>query len=158
MKLLKTLLVITVILLVQTMVLNRFRFLKWIDLFLLMNIYYALNFSQLASLGLSLSSGLVQDSFSNGIIGMNAFSKTIVAYLLSSLSSRLMIKNPMIIMFLIGIATALDFLTIHGLRLLFGLPSSLSYQVLAAAALVNGTGGLILFHIVERVRARKEYA
>ena len=158
MKLLKTLLVITVILLVQTMVLNRFPVLKWIDLFLLMNIYFALNSSQLASLGLSLSSGLVQDSFSNGIIGMNAFSKTIVAYLVSTLSARLMIKHPIIIMLLIGIATSLDLLTIHGLRLLFGLKSLLSYQVLAPAALVNSAGGLILFQIIERVRAKKEYA
>jgi len=157
-KLLKTLLVITVILLVQTMVLNRFPVLKWIDLFLLMNIYFALNSSQLASLGLSLSSGLVQDSFSNGIIGMNAFSKTIVAYLVSTLSARLMIKHPIIIMLLIGIATSLDLLTIHGLRLLFGLKSLLSYQVLAPAALVNSAGGLILFQIIERVRAKKEYA
>ncbi len=158
MKLLKTLLAITVILLIQTMVLNRFQYLKWIDLFLLMNIYYALNFTQVASIGLSLCSGLVQDSFSNGIIGMNAFSKTVVAYLVSTLSARLMIKHPMIIMLLIGIATSLDFLTIHGLRLLFGLPSTLSYGVLSAAALVNGAGGLILFQIAERILAKKEYA
>ncbi len=158
MKLLKTLLAIILVLLVQTMVLNRFPYLKWLDLFLLLNIYYALNFSQFASLGLSLSSGLVQDSFSNGIIGMNAFSKTVVAYLVSTLSARLMIKHPMIIMLLIGIATSLDFLTIHGLRLLFGLPSAFSLGVLSVAALVNGAGGLILFLIVERIRAKKEYA
>lgn len=158
MKLLKTLLAITAVLLVQTMVLNRFQYLKLIDLFLLMNIYYALNFSQLASFGLSLSGGLVQDSFSNGIIGMNAFSKTVVAYLVSTLSARLMIKHPMIIMLLIGIATSLDLLTIHGLRLLFGLKSALSFGILSAAALANGAGGLILFQIVERIRAKKEYA
>jgi len=157
-KLFKTLLAITVILLVQTMFLNRFQVLKWIDLFLLMNIYYALNFSQVASIGLSLCSGLVQDSFSQGVVGMNAFSKTVVAYLVSTLSSRLMIKHPLIIMLLIGISTSLDFLIIHGLRLLFGLESPLSYGILSAAALVNGVSGLVLFQITERIRVKKEYA
>jgi rod shape-determining protein MreD len=158
-KLLKLLVILGAILLLQTMVLNRFRWIHFLDLFLLLNIYYALNSTEIAAMSLSLSSGFVQDAFSQGIIGLNAFSKTIVAYFISTLSSRLMIKHPLLIMLLIGVATFIDLLIIQGLRVLLRLgPVPLTQQTILIACALNMTVGIIVFQLIDRVFAQKEYA
>jgi rod shape-determining protein MreD len=157
-RLIKVLLAITAIFLVQTMVLDRFQWLNLIDLFLLMNIYFALNYNQMVCMSISIPSGLIQDAFSKGIIGVNAFSKTIIVFLISGLSSRLMIKHPFIIMSLIATATLIDYVVPYGLYGLFHLPPfPLNPQVVGAAMLLNSLIGIILFQITDRIRSKKEY-
>ena len=159
MKLLKIVLSLAAILVIQTQFLNHYSWSEYIDLFLLLNVYVALNTTQLPTLAVAIFSGLVQDSFSQGIIGMNAFSKAIVAYMISSLSQRLMIKHPLIIMLLVALATCADYMIIFGLHRLFGLKSNeLSVQFLSFGSAINSLAGLIIFQIVERVRLKKEYA
>jgi rod shape-determining protein MreD len=158
-KLLKMILVITCVLLIQTMLLARYGWSQYLDLFLLLNVYYALNFSQLSSLGMAIFCGIVQDSFSEGILGMNAFSKTIVVYFISTVSARLMIKHPLFIIFLISISTAIDTLVISGLHRVFSLPQpGLSPQAVLIAIGVNSFTGVIGFQMADKIRLRKEYA
>lgn len=155
----RTLISIAAVLLVQTMVLGRFERLQTIDLFLLLNIYYALNFSPLTCIVVGVTSGIIQDAFTGGIIGMNAFSKTIVAYCIAVISSRLMIKHPLILMLLVGVGTGVDLLTIHLLRKLFGLPQViLSYPTFLTASILNMLVGVLGYHITDRIRTRMEYA
>lgn len=152
-------LVITLVLLIQTMLLARFKWSQYLDLFLLLNVYYALNFSQFSSLGMSVFCGLVQDSFSEGILGMNAFSKTVVVYFISTISARLMIKHPLFVMFLISVSTAIDTLVITGLHRVFSLPQTvLSPQGVLIAIAVNSITGVIVFQMADKIRVRKEYA
>jgi len=155
----RTLIAIAAVLFVQTMVLGRFERAQTIDLFLLLNIYYALNFSPLSCIAVGVTSGIVQDVFTGGIIGMNAFSKTIVAYCIALISSRLMIKHPMILMLLVGVGTVVDLFTVYLLRRLFGLPLvMLSYQTLLTAAILNMLVGVLAYHVTDRIRSRMEYA
>ena len=159
MKFLNILIALVFIVLLQTQVLNRFYWGQYIDLFLLLNVYFSLGSAPIPSIGVALFSGIVQDSFSQGIIGMNGFSKTVVAYLVSSLSARLMIKHPLIIMLLVALATALDFLILYGLHRLFSLKTvELSKETLAVGSAANALAGSILFQILERIRLKKEYA
>jgi rod shape-determining protein MreD len=156
---LRTLIAIAAILLVQTMVLGRFERVQAIDLFLLFNVYYALNFPPLTCIAVSVVSGIIQDAFTGGLIGMNAFSKTIVAYWIAVLSSRLMIKHPFILMLLVAVATGVDLITIYLLHRLLGLPHIvLSYEVFLTAAILNMLVGILGFHIADRFRTRMEYA
>lgn len=158
MRLIRVLIAITAVLLLQTIVLDRNRWLQLIDLFLLLNIYFALNFNQMICMGVSVPSGLIQDAFSKGIVGINAFSKTIIVFIISGLGSRLMIKHPLIIMLLIAIATLLDYLVLYGLHGLFHLdPLPITPGILVAAALLNSSSGIIIFQITDRIRAKKEY-
>jgi rod shape-determining protein MreD len=109
-------------------------------------------------MALSISSGLIQDSFSHGILGINAFSKTVVVYLISGLSTRLMIKHPMIILLLVGIAYYADFWIVTGLHGLFRLPRvAVPYWTLLIGSVLNGALGMIAFQVSDRVRMRKEY-
>jgi rod shape-determining protein MreD len=157
-RVIKVLIAIAVVFLVQTMVLDNYRWLRGVDLFLLLNVYFALNFKQMTCMPVSVTSGLIQDVFSRGIIGMNAFSKTIVVFLLSGLSARLMLKQPLVIMFLLFVSTCLDFLVVYGLNRLFGLPAQkIDYRIYVTAGVLNSVLGLISFQIADRMRTRKEY-
>ena len=159
MKVINILLAVLAVLLLQTMLLNRSHWFQYVDLFLLLNIYFALNSSPLSCIAVSVGSGLIQDAFSEGIVGMNAFSKSIVAYLISTLSSRLMIKHPLIIMILVGIATVIDITVVSGLHRLFGLQQmAISYQFILLSCSMNMVVGFIGFQIADRIRVRKEYA
>jgi rod shape-determining protein MreD len=157
-KLIKVLLAIFAVLMVQTMLLTKNQWLQSIDLFLLLNIYYALNFSQLSALALAVFSGLVQDTFSQGILGVNGFSKTVVAYFVGFLSTRIMIKHPLIILLLIILSTAMDYLMITALYRVFSLSRpALPLPFLLASAVLNGITGLIGYQIADKIRLRKEY-
>ena len=141
------------------MVLGRFERVQAIDLFLLFNVYYALNFPPLACIAVGVVSGVIQDAFTGGIIGMNAFSKTLVAYCIAVLSSRLMIKHPFILMLLAAVSTGVDLMTIYLLHRLLGLPHIvLSYPVFLTAMVLNMLVGVLGFHIADRFRTRMEYA
>jgi len=142
------------------MFLNRIPFIRHLDLFLLLNLYFSLNFGQLASMALSVPSGLVQDAFTNphGILGMNAFSKTIVVFFISGLSSRLMLKHPFVVMTLIFLASNIDLFVIFGLNTLFRLPhEAFSYKPIFTAAILNSMIGIVLFQFADRIRRKKEY-
>jgi rod shape-determining protein MreD len=155
----RTLIAIAGVLLVQTMILGRFERVQTIDLFLLFNIYYALNFPPYSCIFVSVASGLVQDAFTGGLIGMNAFSKLIVSYCIAILSSRLMIKHPFVLMLLTAASTGVDLITIRLLHRLFGLPEIiLSYQIFLTATILNVLVGILGFHISDRIRTRMEYA
>jgi rod shape-determining protein MreD len=147
------------VLLIQTMILDRYPWIRLVDLFLLLNIYFALNFDQITCMGISLSSGLVQDAFSKGIIGMNAFSKTVVVFLISGLSSRLMLKHPLVVMLLVFFSTLIDFFLIRGLHLMFGQELARpDVRMILIASSLNSVFGLIGFQITDRMRMKKEYA
>src|SRR5262245_41942335 len=110
-------------------------------------------------MALSLSSGLVEDAFSGGILGPNAFSKTVIVFFVSGLSSRLMLKHPLVVMILILISSAVDLLIIRGLYSLFGIPGfPLSIQQVTITAIINSIIGIVGFQIADRFRMRKEYA
>lgn len=148
---------VLVVVLLQTMVLNRFEWLQTIDLFLLMNVYFALHFDQVSCMALSLSTGLIEDAFSEGIMGMNAFSKTVLAYLIGVLSSRIVIKQPFLSL-LVGLTGALDFFILYGLHRLFSLSGfPLSFKVPIAAVFLNALASLPLFWVGDKIRNRKEY-
>ena len=160
MNLLKLMIAVAVIFVLQTMVLNRYEYFHLMDLFLLLNIYCALNFNQMICMGISIPTGLIQDVYSaKGIIGINAFSKTIIVFFISGLSSRLMIKHPLVILLLIAISTNLDYFIILGLHRLFGLDAfPLSGKTLLTASIINSVIGTIVFQMTDRIRTKKEYA
>lgn len=159
MKILRLLIAISTVLVIQTQVIDRYPWIQLLDLFLLLNIYFALNFDQVTCMGISLPSGLLQDAFSKGIIGMNAFSKTVVVFLISGLSSRLMLKHPLVIMLLVFFATLVDIFLVRGLHMLFGQNvSTFHLKMILIAASLNSVVGLISFQIADRIRLKKQYA
>ncbi len=158
MRVVKVLMAIAAVFLVQTMLLDNYRWLRGIDLFLLLNVYFALNFKQMTCMSVSITSGLVQDVFSRGIIGMNAFSKTVVVFLISGLSARLMLKQPLVVMLILFLSTCMDFAIVYGLNRLFNLPAQIfDYRIYVTAGVLNSVLGLISFQIADRIRTRREY-
>ena len=158
MKLVKSIIVVALMVVIQTMFLSKHYWLKYIDLFLIMNIYFALHVNPVTCMGISVSSGFLQDAFSRGLMGMNAFSKTIVAFLISAISSRFVLKQPLLSIF-VSLSTLLDFFIIYGLHGLFHLPEfPVDWKILIVAAILNSFTSLIGFYIGDRIRLKQEYA
>ena len=94
---------------------------SYLDLFLILVIYYSLNKNPVHATLIGTSSGLIQDTFSSGIIGFNSLSKTIIGFALSSINARVMLNHPLAQIAILIVATLLNGIILKGLSLFFGL-------------------------------------
>jgi rod shape-determining protein MreD len=104
---------------------------------------------------LGAGAGLVQDSFSGGILGTQSFCKTVVAFLAGSLSVRFALDRPLVRLFVMAGASIINGLIFVGLHWLFGLQliqppvqenllRRLGWQLLA-----NFIGAIIIFRLLD---------
>lgn len=98
--------------------------LAYADLPLIMVIYFALRRDALLALMVGTVSGLSTDVLSQGLIGAGGFSKTLTAYLIAAVVTRIMLDNPLLRIPVLAGAAAFDaliYLLLH--RLLGQLPT-----------------------------------
>jgi rod shape-determining protein MreD len=68
----------------------------YVDLPLVVVVYFALQRDALQALLVGAIAGLATDALGGGLLGAGGFSKTLVAYLVFSLSTRVMLDNPLV--------------------------------------------------------------
>lgn len=96
--------------------------LAYADLPLVVVAYFALRRDAVQAVMIGTVAGLGTDVLSNGLLGANGFSKTLTAYLLAALVTRVMIDNPLLRIPVLAGAAAFDaFLNIF-LHQLLGQP------------------------------------
>ena len=111
---------IIVALIAQTIGVRVFSFsIVYLDAFLLVVVYFAAKEGLLTGILVGAISGLVQDSFSGGIIGIHGFAKTLVGFMVGLLSTILMVENLVAQALLLGLATLLNGAVIIGINYLF---------------------------------------
>ena len=78
----------------QTVLLRYFPFIvSYLDLFLIVVIYYSLKENPVKATFVGTASGLVQDAFSSGVLGFNSFAKTqVVILILATLLNGFILK------------------------------------------------------------------
>jgi rod shape-determining protein MreD len=81
---------------------------RYLDIFLIVVTLYALEGNSLASIGVGLFVGLLQDGLGNGPIGLFGFADTAVAYLTARLAQRLVIQRASGVLLVIGFASLLQ--------------------------------------------------
>ena len=86
------------------------------------------------------AAGLIQDSLGGGIVGLHAFSKTLVAASLASMGTFLVVRGEVASSIVIGVAAVAESLIARGLLLFFGWPVGES----TAWVLGRGAGALFL--------------
>jgi rod shape-determining protein MreD len=133
-----------------------FDFLKYLELPLLVTIYFALTRRQPISGALfGAAVGMVQDSLSQQPIGMYGIVKTLVGYFAASVSMRFDVENPV----LIGILSFF-FYFFHAFffwvldRALLGHLTVFDPQQTFVYALLNAAVALPLFHLLDKLKAR----
>jgi len=148
-------------LLLQLLIAGYLRFkhfdLGYLDLVLLVTVYSSFGRDPLRAMLVGASAGLVQDSFSGGILGTHSFIKTLIGYVAGSLSVRLALDNPLPRLIVAACASIVNGLVYVGLHWLFGirlvaqpvednLVRHLGWQLVA-----NVLGAVIIFRVLDRI-------
>jgi len=134
-------------LIVQTIGIQAFsKSIVYLDVFLLVVVYFAAKQGLLTGILVGAVGGLVQDSFSSGIIGIHGFAKTVVGFIIGLLSSTLVIDNLLTQAFILGLASLLNGVVIIGINYLFLHPPLRSFWgILGYQSLGNIGVGVAIF-------------
>lgn len=145
-------------------VLARWPPLAYIDLPLIVVVYFALQRDVLQALVVGATAGLAMDALGGGLLGAGGFSKTLTAYMVYIAAARVMLDTTLLRIPVLAAATAIDASVFVGLHRLLGqslaMPfvQALLYKLVATT--VAGTVLLYVFEIFfsERARQRRQFA
>ena len=138
--------------------------LVYIDLPLIVVVYFALQRDMLQALVIGAAAGLATDVLSKAVWGTGGFSKTLTAYVIAALATRVMLDNPLVRIPVLAGAVLLDASVYVILHRMLGQASQMpfvekaSYEVIWTT--VVGTVVLYVFDIFfsERARQRRQFA
>ncbi|TDI12134.1 MAG: rod shape-determining protein MreD [Acidobacteria bacterium] len=123
------------------------------DFFLIIVVYYAVTTEQVNAILVGAVCGLVQDALFSPIIGVNAFAKALLGYLIGGLSSRMLLHQVPAQLLILGAATVLQTLVLFGLQLVLGFSADLpGSRQLFRGTLGNVVLGGLLYAALRRRR------
>ncbi len=131
-----------------------FAYLSYLELPLLVTVYFALMWrSPVAGLLLGAGIGLAQDSLSSHPLGMFGLAKTLVGYFAASVSQRFDVTAPMVRLVLAFLFFGLHACAYWVLQTtLLGEPSSFEPQRTVVEAVLNAAVAVPLYHILDRLK------
>jgi rod shape-determining protein MreD len=141
--------------------------LAYADLPLVVATYFALKRDAVQAVVIGTVAGLGSDVLSNGLLGAGGFSKTLTAYLLAALVTRVMLDNPLMRIPVMAGAAAFDSLVYVFLHRLLGQSITPMGDTLAETAAhriiwTTVTGTIIAFVLdsffSDTARQRKQFA
>src|SRR5438105_3496425 len=124
--------------------------LVYIDVGLILVVYFALQREPVQALVVGAATGLATDALSHGLLGAGGFSKTLTAYVVYAAASRVMLDTPLLRIPVLVSATLMDNAVYVAMNRMLGRPPSLpfvqivSYKVIATA--ITGTILLYLYN------------
>lgn len=125
---------------------------RLVDLYTVLVLYYAVSRRRVAVMFMGTTAGLVEDLLAHTVLGMNAFKKTLVGYVMGALGSFFMLSQPLPRFGVLFLATILEALIEAGLLLVLG-----QHMVLPAAGdlirqgMGNGVAGIMMYWIVSKL-------
>jgi rod shape-determining protein MreD len=135
--------------------------LAYIDFPLIIVVYAALQRDVIKAIFFGTFAGLAVDALSGGLLGSNAFTKTLIAYIVSEIARRVYMDNLLLRIPVIAGACLLDDLMYFGLHKLLGQEPVGQLLVVASYTLIGTTIAgtfiyiLLDYVLVEKKRARK---
>jgi len=133
----------------------------YIDFPLIIVVYAALQRNSLKAILFGTFSGIAVDALSSGLLGANAFSKTLIAYMVSELARRVYMDNLLLRIPVIAGACLLDDLVYWGMHWLLGqLPTVPVFVVISYTLIGTTIAGTIIYLILDfvltdRIRPRR---
>lgn len=164
MRQLKIAVVLTLAVLLQSSLGYIWHPLVYIDLPLVVVVYFALQRDMLQALVIGALAGLAMDGLSGGLLGAWGFSKTLTAYLIAALSMRVMLDNPLARIPVLAGAALLDAAVNVLLHRMLGQPSPKPFVEMVSYELIWTTVvGTVLLYVFdmffsERARQRRQFA
>jgi rod shape-determining protein MreD len=133
----------------------------FIDFPLIIVVYAALQRNSIRAILFATFSGLAVDALSGGLLGSNAFAKTLVAYAVSEITRRVYMDNLLLRIPVIAGACFLDDALYYGLHRLLGQAPAGQFLIVASytlfATTIVGTAVYVLLDsfMSERLASRK---
>jgi rod shape-determining protein MreD len=159
----KIALTIVIALFLQLLLCNYFGFFRYLDLPLLITVYFSLQRDLLKGMLTGLAAGLGGDIVAGGILGAGGFSKTLIGYIISVTSVKFSLEHPLARLGVVALASISNTLLLVGLYLMLEqtrvpeqtLPLTGTWAQLARTvgwkALADTVGALFVFVTLDRV-------
>ena len=123
-----------------------------VDLFTVLVIFYAVTRRRIRVMVMGTAAGLAEDLLAHTFLGMNAFKKTLVGYLMGMLGSFFVLSQPLPRFGILILATLLEALIEAGLVLVLGqnlvVPGATD---LLRLCLGNGIAGILGYYAVSKL-------
>jgi len=121
-----------------------------VNLVLVALIYLALAYGPVAGLLAGTAGGLVQDSLAGGIIGVGAFSKTLVGFVIGLLGAQFIVSQSLPRLFMFVAGTLIHELCYQALfSVVEGRAFRMHWSSVLIQAAINGFVGILAFTLVE---------
>ena len=124
--------------------------LAYIDFPLIIVVYAALQRNSIRALLFGTIAGIAVDALSNGLLGANGFSKTLIAYAVSEIARRVYLDNLLLRIPVIASACLLDDFVYYGLHRLIGQhPGAPMVETIAYTLIGTTIVGTAAFFVLE---------
>lgn len=138
--------------------------LSFVDIGLILVVYFALQREPVQALFVGAATGLASDALGGGLLGAGGFSKTLTAYAVYLVASRVMLDTTVLRIPVLAGATLIDNLVFVGMtRLLGQVPTQPFAQALSNKLIATtATGTILLFlydtFLSQRARQRRQFS
>ena len=124
------------------------------DLILVWVVYCGVRFSRAGGIGAGIALGLIQDSLSGGLLGVNTLSKGLIAYFFSTLKDKFFVEGVIPIGIFLILSSLFD-----GLVFYFSMETILKgevapsflYQSLPVYSIYNALIGPFMFMVLDKI-------
>jgi rod shape-determining protein MreD len=153
----KIVLTIFVVLLLQMLLPNYLPFFRYVDLPLVVTVYFGLQRAPMLAMFTGMALGLGGDAVSGGILGVGGFAKTLIGYLVAVASVRFALENPLARLAMVALSSATNTVLFIGLYLMLDqpLPEVATYADLGRrvgwGTLGDTAAAIVVFIIVDRI-------
>ena len=124
------------------------------DLALIWVVYCAVRYSRAGGIGAGITMGLIQDSLSGGLLGVNTLSKSLIAYFFSTLKDKFFVEGVIPIGIFLILSSLFDGLVFYfsmGTILKGEVAPSFLYQSLPVYSIYNALIGPFMFMVLDKI-------
>lgn len=124
------------------------------DLALIWVVYCGVRCSRSAGIGAGIAMGVIQDSLSGGLLGVNTLSKGLIGYFFSTLKDKFFVEGVIPIGFFLIFSSVFDGLVFYftmGTIMKGEVASSFLYQSLPVFSIYNALIGPFMFLILDKI-------
>jgi rod shape-determining protein MreD len=153
----KIILTIFIVLLLQMLLPNYLPFFRYVDLPLVVTVYFGLQRAPMLGMLTGTALGLGGDRVAGGILGVGGFAKTLIGYLVAVASVRFALENPLARLAIMAVSSAANTVLFIGLYLMLEQPLSEVATYGALGRLVgwkmlgDTAAAVVLFIVLDRV-------